>query len=235
MPKRLNPIWALAAGLAAFAPVARSVCQVPQPRLVCAEFANSPAVIIAKVSGIRRVVDKDDFIEGYFYTLTTNTRLRGRIDDTFQVWEENSSGRASFGWTVGTSYLLFLTYYDGRSWTIDGCGNSGPLDRSADTLAAIKSAQSTKTARVEGMASTGSWTTGVPAVTINATGNGKMFTAQTDQRGQFQLRLLPGHYELKAVRPAWSFDRNPFSYENPNDLNLSAGGCAQVQFTGARK
>ncbi len=225
----------LVTGLATFAPDALALCQVPRPRLVCAEYSNSQAVVIAKLSGVREVVDKDGF-DGHVYTLETSTRLRGQIDNSFPVWEENSSGRATFGWAVGTTYLLFLSYDEpAHAWTLDGCGNSGRLDRSETTLAAIKSVQSSKIALVEGMASTSTGTTGIPAVTIRATGNGKTFSAKTDQNGRFQIQLPSGHYKLEAARPGRSFEPDPFSYEDPEDLKVTAGSCAQVQFIDAQK
>lgn len=213
---------------------------------LCAEFRSrvwsAQSIRTARPSslrnywGVRELVDNEGFTYGHFYTLETSMRLRGQIDSSFQVWEENSSGRATFGWAVGTAYLLFLSYDEpAHAWILDGCGNSGRLDQSETTLAAIKSVQSSKIALVEGMASTGSWTTGVPAVTIRATGNGKTFTATTDQNGRFQMRLPAGQYRLDAARPGWSLDPNPFSYENPEDLKVAAGSCAQVQFSDAQK
>jgi len=71
----------LAAILSILAPDAWALCQVPQPRLVCAEYANSQAVVIAKLLSIRELV-RDGETDGYFYTLTVRSRLRGHIGPT---------------------------------------------------------------------------------------------------------------------------------------------------------
>jgi hypothetical protein len=144
-----------------------------------------------------------------------------------------ASGRAGFAWTAGATYLLFLSRAN-DAWTIDGCGNSGPLDQSASVRAAIKSAQTAAAdGLVKGMASTDSWTTGVPDVTIKAIGNGRTVESKTDRAGHFKIRLPAGRYRI-AIRDGWSFEPEPFSYENPNDLSIAANGCSQVQFSGLR-
>jgi uncharacterized protein with HEPN domain len=226
----LRSLCRLAAALAFLAADASSVCQVPQPRLVCAEYANSQAVVTAKLVAIREVGDTD----GHFYTLVSRARLRGQVGPTFDVWEENSSGRATFSWNVGAEYLLFTSYSNkDRGWVIDGCGNSGPLDRSTSVLASIKAINTSAADGVlEGMASTDSWTNGVSDVTIKAAGNGTTFTAKTNRDGRFTVRLPAGRYKISAIHNGWSFLPTPFSYENPADLNLARGGCAQVHFSG---
>jgi len=82
------------------------------------------------------------------------------------------------------------------------------------------------------MASTDSWTTGVPDVAITAIGNGVTFAAKTDSGGRFQIHLPAGRYQIAAALPGWSFEATPFSYENPGNLMLAAGGCAQVHLRG---
>ena len=209
------------------------VCPVPQPRLACAEYANSQAVIIAKLTSIREVTHDND-IGGHLYSLAARSILRGRMDPAFQVWEENSSGRATFDWIRGVDYLLFLSYSKlNGAWVIDGCGNSGPVIRSASVLSAIKAVKANAgDAAVEGLVSTDSWTTGVPDVTVRAIGNGTTIAVKTDQAGRFQMRLPAGRYKLAAVRTGWSFEPGLLSYENPTDLRITAGGCAQVHFSG---
>jgi Carboxypeptidase regulatory-like domain len=224
----------LASGLAVLAALSWSYCRVPQPRLVCAEYAHSQAVVIAKLTAVRRAVDKNDpdGIDGHFYTLVAREVLRGKIGPTFQVWEENSSGRAPFDWKKGEDYVLFLNYYEqDQAWGLDGCGNSGPLSRKASVVAAIKASRAaTGDALVDGMVSAGSGPNGVPDVTVRAIGTA--FTSQTDEEGRFQMRLPPGRYRLQAFRAGWSFATQDITYEDPSDLRLSAGSCAQVQFNG---
>ena len=228
-----RPSFCLVLGLVVFAGDAFPVCRVPQPRTVCAEYINSQVVVIAKLLSIREVGDND----GHFYSLATVTSLRGQVDSSFQVWEENSSGRATFDWKKGVEYLLFTSFSkQDRAWVIDGCGNSGPLSRSSAVLAAIKSMNlSAPYGEVEGMASTDSWTTALSDVTIRAVEDGKTFSAKTGQDGRFKIQLPVGHYQMTAIRAGWLLEPVPFSYENPSDLRLTGGACAQVQFSGTQK
>jgi hypothetical protein len=190
--------FCLLLGLVIFAGDASSVWQVPQPRLVCAEYGNSQVVVIAKLLSTREIGDSD----GHFHSLATTTRLRGQIDSSFQVWEENSSGRATFDWKKGAEYLLFTSFSkQDRAWVIDGCGNSGPLSRSRTVLAAIKSMNPAATdGEVEGMTSTDSWTTALPVVTIRAVANGKTFSTKMGPDGRFKIRLPVGRYRMTATR-----------------------------------
>lgn len=123
-----------------------------------------------------------------------------------------------------------------RAWVIDGCGNSGPISRSEDVLAQIKSMKANTAAGVvNGMISTDSLTTGVPDVVVKTIGKGRTFSTKTDQAGRFTLRLPTGKYTLEASRPGRSFAPEPLGYESPENLNILPGYCAQVQFSSAEK
>ena len=205
------------------------LCSVPQPRSVCAEFSHSDVVAIATLVHVRDV-DKGT---GYFYTLTARRVFRGQIPVRFRIWEENSSGRAAFNWKPRRDYVLFLWYSKrDRAWLIDGCGNSGPLERSTAVVAAIETTQKQLgDALLEGLAS-GIGDVPIENVAVTARGNGRTFTAITDKHGRFRLRLLPGTYRLVAKSRSFaSLKPDVFSYENPSRLVLPAGSCAQVQFT----
>jgi hypothetical protein len=240
MTVRLFFARAIAPVLAAlFIPLASAVCPVPQPRIVCAEYANSEAVVVATLRTARRVASDRSDTDGHLYTFAVKTRLRGDIESTFRVWEEDSTGRAKFHWKAGTEYLLFLardSVKPARAWVIDGCGNSGPISGSGPVLEAIKSARaSTSDSAVYGMVSSGSWNDGLPDAVVIAVGNTRTFSAKTDQSGRFLLRLPAGKYTLGAIRDGWVFAPEPFSYEDPRGLSVAAGACAQIQFSGARE
>src|SRR5262249_53988892 len=76
---------------------ASAVCNSPQPRLVCAEFFREQVVVSARLARIRYVEPKDA-MDYHVYTMQTDRVLRGNINPTFRIYEENSSGRASFEW-----------------------------------------------------------------------------------------------------------------------------------------
>ena len=226
--------------LAAFPiPPASTACSVPQPRLVCAEYANSTAIVVGTLRATRHLAFDSIDADGHLYNLEVKTLIRGDIGSTFQIWEENSSGRASFDWKVGTDYLLFLLRYSRRptsGWVIDGYGNSGPMSESGTVLESIKVAQAnTSDGLVYGRVSADSLDTGVPDVIVRVLGKNQAFSAHTDQSGRFLLRLPAGKYALGALRNGWSFGLEPLSYEDPRNLSVVPGYCAQIQFSGTEK
>jgi carboxypeptidase family protein len=210
-----------------------ALCSVPQPRSLCAEYFHSDAVVTASVANIRVVGDS----EGHFYSMLTGNTLRGTVPPRFRIWEENSSGRATFNWKPGRTYLLFMRYSgDVRAWNMDGCGNSGPLPQHSGVLKRLRSIPTRPgDALVEGLASLRETSIDpIPNVTITATTrrNGKVFRTATGPNGRFRLRLPPGVYRLKATGHGFDFSKPELlSYEDPRRLNLTAGSCAQVQFT----
>jgi len=123
---------------------AGAVCNVPLPRLVCAEYFQSRAVVIAKLTTVRHVKDKDDFVTGTYYSMTVEQPLRGEVARLFRLYESNDSGRATFDWKTDDSYLLFLLRQTRNgAWVIDGCGNSGPLERKQKALEQIDAIEAT--------------------------------------------------------------------------------------------
>jgi hypothetical protein len=47
------------------------------------------------------------------------------------------------------------------------------------------------------------------------------------------MRVAPGKYQVRAVSAGEEFVAADASYENPENLLLENGGCAQVQFVEA--
>src|SRR5215813_2735590 len=124
--------------LCLFVSSADALCMQPQPRLVCAEFFREQVVVIAKLTRVGHVAPKSD--DDYFvYTMQTDRVLRGKIQGTFRIHEANGSGRAWFGWELGETYVLFLSYLrEERAWVLDGCGNSDRLRDSPEVLKKIE-------------------------------------------------------------------------------------------------
>jgi hypothetical protein len=203
---------------------ASAVCMIPQPRLVCAEFFKEQVVVVARLGRVRYVdPKKDDELDYHTYTMQTERVLRGKIDTTFRIYEENSSARAGFDWVVGETYLLFLSFSkEDRAWVLDGCGNSRPLKQSAKTLSEI--------GRIK--AATGGTIAGEvrfhPGVTVIVKGPGGTLTTRTDDEGNFRVQVPAGVYSVRAVRRGARFVADDFSYELPRHLRIENGGCAQV-------
>lgn len=205
---------------------------MPQPRLVCAEYFRSRVVVEATLlPNVKAVHSPDDpeGIERFIYTLHTRSVLRGNIGTSFLVSEMNASGRATFGWTPGTTYLLFLTYSPAeRVWVLDGCGNSGPLEKSGIALAEIRRLRSTHgNGRIEG----GLDNVLIQGIHVMAISKAGSFRAETDEKGHFKIKVPPGHYRLIVRDPELAFVPMDLSYENPRSIRVTQGACAQVQFS----
>lgn len=213
---------------------AMAVCNVPQPRLVCAEYFASRVVVEATLLKTRTVRDKADpeGVEAFVYTLHAERVLRGDIAAQFQIYEGNDSGRATFEWKAGRNYLLFLFYSDHADlWALDGCGNSGPLGSAKAVLTQIYAIQGRHDSGViHGLVSEGP-ASPIPGVRIEARGTDSRYGATTNGKGEFQIEVTVGDYRLRALRTGLSFQTAEFSYEDPHNVRIEPGGCAQVQFT----
>jgi hypothetical protein len=210
--------------------VAGAVCNVPQPRLLCAEYFKSQAVVIAKLIRVRHAIPKDEQ-DWFIYTLRTQRVFRGGTDSVFRVYEENSSARAGFDWRVGRPYLLFLDFdKTEKAWELDGCGNSGPVRRAAALLKVIETMLANPG---DGGVIRGS--VNLDRVLVVAYGKQNSFKAFSNNDGDFKISVPAGDYTVRAFLPGWSFSEADFSYENPEKIHIENGGCAQLQFGSIRK
>ena len=203
---------------------ASAVCNSPQPRLVCAEFFREQVVVIARLARIR-YVDPKDAMDYHLYTMQTDRVLRGKIDVTFRIYEENSSGRASFDWKTAETYLLFLSYNKrDRGWELDGCGNSGPLRKSTKTLSDIANIETTIGGDISGEVSSD------PGLSVVVRGTGGTYKTISDRKGNFRVHVPAGVYSVRAVERGAYFVVDDFSYEQPDRVHIENGSCAQIQF-----
>jgi|SRR5271165_2777696 len=211
---------------------AGALCSVPQPRLVCAEYFHSKAAVIAKLAGVTPVKDSYGDVIGTNYSMTVEQSLRGQAPRLFRIYDGNDSGRATFDWKTGDSYLLFLLREDPNgAWLIDGCGNSGPTELRQQALQQIEAFDPTSgRALIQGAVGGISSSFPVAGVQIEVSGPGGVTTAETKTDGTFEIHVAPGKYQVKAVSPGKTFVGEYISYENPDHLILENGSCAQVQF-----
>ena len=212
-------------------------CNVPRPRLVCAEYFHSKAVVIARLAGTTTVKNDYDDVTGTYYSMTVEQTLRGKVPRLFRVYVAYDSGRTTFDWKQGGSYLLFLRQQtDNRAWVIDGCGNSGPTDSKTSALDSVDMLDSTSNrAKIQGAVGGISYAFPLEGVQIEASGPGGVITAETNAAGRFDMRVTPGKYQVKALSPGKTFVGAELSYENPDEVVVENGGCAQVQFVEAAK
>jgi hypothetical protein len=215
--------------------MAAAFCLVPQPRLVCAEYFASELVVEGKLVRTEVLRDPSDpqGILAHVYTLTVDKVLRGAVAGPIRVYEGNDSGRATFDWDQGTSYLLFLFFVPtDRAWELDGCGSSGPLSRASVALSDI---DLIKTAHDGGIiyGSVGREMISKPFPGAQVEIQGKRtYSAISDQKGEFEVRVPAGTYRVHVAADGFSFAKADISYADPEEIRIEPGGCAQVQFVG---
>lgn len=212
---------------------AMGLCNVPRPRLVCAEYFASQVVVEATLVKIRSVRFKEDpeGVAAYVYTLRPNRLIRGHVTEIFQVYEGNNSGSATFDWIIGRKYLLFLFYAAAeKSWALDGCGNSGAFNSAKSALEQIAEIQTHNYSGViHGVVSEQIPSNPFPGVRVEARGTEGLYKATTNSKGEFEIKVPAGRYTVRATKTGRSFYTADFSYENPQDLQIEPGGCVQVQ------
>lgn len=216
---------------------AGAYCNVPQPRLVCAEYFHSKAVVIARLAGVTTVKDSYDDVTGTYCSMTLEQALRGETRRLFRVYVANEGRRAKFEWKTGDLYLLFLQQQTPNgAWLIDGCGNSGPTDSKQSALDQIDMIDHTSNrAKIQGAVAGISFSFPLAGVQVEATGPGGIITAETNAVGKFEMRVSPGKYQVRALSQGKTFVAAENSYENPDDVVLENSGCAQVQFVESDK
>jgi len=220
--------------MATSAPLALAFCRVPQPRLTCAEYFASTLVVEATLVQTHVLGDKDDplGISAHVYSMRVNRILHGKVEEHLRIYEGNDSGRAPFSWTVGKEYLLFLFYVpQDKSWELDGCGNSGPLDTAKAALSEIETIKVAHDGGViYGTVSQQALSVPIPGVHIEIQGGDVHYAATSNEKGEFQKNVPAGRYSVRAVERGVSFAKADISYDDPAGIQIEPGGCAQIQF-----
>jgi hypothetical protein len=216
---------------------AGALCNLPRPRVVCAEYFQSKAVVVARLAGTSLVKDSYGDVVGTYYSMTVEQSLRGQVSRLFRIYEGNDSGRAPFDWKTGNSYLLFLREENPNGgWMIDGCGNSGPSESTKSALQQIEAIDpAANQALIQGVVWDFATPGPVAGVKIEARGPDGTNTAETKDDGRFVIRVVPGRYQVWAFSPGKTFVAKDISYEHPDNVVLESGSCAQIQFVEATK
>ena len=194
-----------------------AVCGEPHPRLVCAEYFQSQAVVEAKLARSTYIASPND-MDGHIYEMKTEKILRGNPGKSFDTWEENSSGRATFDWTPGRSYLLFLSSQQARGWVLDGCGNSGPLTHAADALKEIREIPSRSGGLIQVIIGGDSFTYSVRDARVQAISPKGSYSATTNDHGVAQIRVPSGQYSVTV--PGHQVQAFDFTYEYPEKVTI---------------
>jgi len=205
------------------------------PRLICAEYANSDVVVIAKLVAVKHHAppDKQDW---HIYTMQADKVLRGKIDNEFRVYEENSSGRAPFDWIKGESYVLFLTNRGDGAWWLLGCGNSIPFKRAARVLEAIESIKTRSGGLIQGIVGQEGEGASLKGAHVSIKSVDATYYATVNGQGKFSIHVPSGHYVVRVSLAEWLFKTDEIdAYEDPANVVIEDGACAQVAFTATRK
>jgi hypothetical protein len=239
MRSPLIPLFA--ASLLLLPPSAAAFCEAPQPRLVCAEFFSGPLIVQATLVRTSHEAETQDQLDAYIYSLRVNRVLRGKASQTIRVYEENSSGRATFNWVPRTDYLLFLFPLTEKKgmWALDGCGNSGPVSNAAEALAEIAKVKASVSGggMIQGVVNGPHFAATQPSsgMHVAAKGASGLFSAVTNKDGEFRMDVPAGRYVVSVNEPGLSFRPFEFTYEDPDALQIQPGGCAQVQFVDSQR
>ena len=213
---------------------AAAYCNIPQPRLICAEYFASQVVVEATLTQDRAIHYKEDpdGIAANVYTMNADEVLRGTISSTFEVFDPNDSGRATFDLVRGKKYTLFLFYSPlVKSWEFDSCGNSGLLTGSNPVRPAIEALRHAHGPGViQGLVSRQELDKPVAGVHVEAKGATGVYRAVTSETGAFRIQVPPGDYSVAAIDNRWLFSKADISYENPQKAQIQSGGCVQIQF-----
>jgi hypothetical protein len=231
------PLISLFAAFVLFLPPSVvAFCSAPQPRLVCAEYFSSSLIVQATLVGITHVPETRDQLDAYVYSLRVNRVMRGQAPQSIRVYEENSSGRATFNWVPRTDYLLFLfpDQQEKGMWGLDGCGNSGPLSKAATALADIAKVKSGTNGggMIQGVVNGPNFVRQNPSsgIHVDARGASGLFHAVTNEKGEFRINVPAGKYAVSVNEPGLNYRPFEFTYEDPDNLQIQPGGCGQVQF-----
>jgi hypothetical protein len=99
---------------------------------------------------------------------------------------------------------------------LDDSGNSTPLKDAAPVIRKIEEIR----AGARGGLVQGAFNDGDEGVQVLAVGQKHGYSAVTNKRGEFRIRVPPGSYSLKFEKAGWSFEKDLFSYEDPNHFRL---------------
>lgn len=120
-------------------------------------------------------------------------------------------------------------------WDLYGCGNSTPVEEAGFTLKVIESLGTRKGGVIEGLVTeSGTYpiNSDLSGITIQIRSQGRDYEATTNARGEFKAHVPAGRYVVVVPSQhgrTFQWD-NLDSYEDPNNVLITNGGGAQVQF-----
>ncbi len=129
----------LATGLICIFSATASLAACTNTIPVSDEMKAASAVIIGTVMETRQVPQAWDSLDGTEYVVHIDKKVKGKQTDEITVFSEHSDNRVNL--QTGRQYLLFLTN-DNQHWSINTCGNSGPMEEESAVVKQIGHAAS---------------------------------------------------------------------------------------------
>ena len=217
---RFGLLVALAAGL----PNASSaIVATPRPS-VCAAFTTADIVVAAHV-GNPVIVG-----EWQQWSATVVRRYKGRVPSHILVLSPNDSARATPD--ARQRNILFLYRQQDRLFAYGSDPNGGgatwarvePVVRMLAqprrrTMAVVHVLVASETGQVlpDGQ------------LQLREATSGRVVRARSDRQGEATIVVRPGHWSVRINAAGMQSRQSIYSDNDPNDLNLSAGGCADVR------
>ncbi|HUN58911.1 MAG TPA: hypothetical protein VMU41_12420 [Candidatus Binataceae bacterium] len=247
MDQSLKVIQSLALGVVlvcATIGAASAFCLQPDPPRVCSELFTADSVFVGTVVSSKYIPNETpDGYDGWTYRLKVAKVYRGPRKKIISVFTENASAKMPL--TVGDKYLLFAAYHASYGLEIYGCGNSGEFPHARATAIEVervlRNAKFASTGNIGGLVQTyGAGGDPLPAVKMIAQSDVHQYSGITGKDGWFHIQVPPGRYRVtaepsKAIDEDWLVSPGDLSFERPNDLEIKAGQCADLEFTASQR
>jgi hypothetical protein len=221
---------AVAAALAAVAIAGPSAAIVanPKPR-VCNEFLRSTYVFAGTVLGEGQLAENGSTELTHFYRVRVGEVFKGRMGSEVTLFTTNNSARGVL--EAGRRSVIFAELFAGKA-AFSGSSNTTSEPGVDAVIAEIRAVaqRDRQSASVAGRADIDG-SPGHPAagLQLDVAGVSGHHTVRTDSAGRFVVAVAPGRYAVRVAEQGWISRRGTYSYDDPADLLLPRGGCADVQ------
>lgn len=227
----------------AFAPEA-AACSCLQQPAPCAEFKETPAVFVARVTEITTETVKDEGSGGEPYQvsyahLSVVQSFKGVAEKQVRMWQGTGGGDCSFVFEEGETYLLYASYdAESKRYRTNICTRSRAVAYAADDLDYLRGLPgSDGETRLSGTLVRYDYSDGrdrppglLEGVKVVAEDTqGRRFEAATDADGFYKFKGLPaGRYKVRPELPGHL--TLAYGHGKGGEVELPAGGCAGANF-----
>ncbi len=208
--------------IAAETPFASALCGSPKLR-VDDEFLRSTAIFVGTPISEKHLPNDNNWLETV-YTVRPSTWVWVNLWGVIVMKTSNDSGR--FELTVGKPNLIFVEKGKDGTYFADNCGNTGLLKDSLSVLKEVRGLPHAGVSYLYGGCINGDCEGGV-AIAESRSGR---WQARIDSRGDFTMRVPPGHYRVRIELAGSKFAGYELSYNPPDNVFVPDGGSGGVAF-----